>query len=122
MMTQQVHQCEFCGDRFQARPQVKNPRACSKSSCQQKRQRSNELEWRQRNPSEFDSLYHKVCKDAREKQIREIAKDLKRCLETGARFIGKTLSESFLEEGLFQFLTYLGIRKINKFWTMQITQ
>lgn len=71
MMTQPVHQCEFCGDKFQARPQVKNPRACSKIICQKKRQKSNELEWKQRNPSEFDSLYHRVCKDARVKQIRE---------------------------------------------------
>ena len=121
MMTQQVHQCEFCGDRFQSRPQVKNPRACPKKLCQQKRQRSNELRWRQRNSAQFDSQYHRIRKQARLRVIKEVAKEISQCLWTGARFMGRAVSEGLLEGDLFRFLTLIGIRKINKLWPKPIS-
>ena len=37
--------CKFCNTSFSARPQVKNPQACSKKECQKLRQRKNEKDW-----------------------------------------------------------------------------
>lgn len=115
MLTQQVHQCEFCGGGFQSRPQVKNPRACLNSVCQQKRQRSNELEWRERNSTRFDPQYHRIRKQSRMKLLRDVSKAISHCLITGARFAGKALAVDLFEAVLFQFLVRLGIRRINKF-------
>lgn len=121
MLTQQVHQCEFCGEGFHSRPQVKNPRACLNRICQQKRQRSNELDWRQRNSTRFDPQYHRICKESRMKQLRDVSKAISHCLITGARFVGKVLSIDLFEAVLFQFLVSLGIRRINKFWPIAIS-
>ena len=70
MLTHQMHQCEFCGASFCPRPQVKKPRACGRLGCQKKRQKSNELDWRNRNLTQSDPQYHRLRKLARLKQLK----------------------------------------------------
>lgn len=122
MLTQVMHQCEFCRASFYPRPQVKNPRACLRSECQRKRQRSNELEWRKAHSTQSDPQYHRIRKLARLKQLRALSEWIGRCVETGARFLKKSFSFESTHELLLQFLVSLGIRKINKFWPRSFVQ
>jgi hypothetical protein len=122
MLTQRVHQCEFCGASFHPRHQVKNPRACMRAECQKKRQRSNELEWRQNNAAVSDPQYHHICKLARLKRLRQISELLGRCIRTGAAFLNEKFLFESMQEVLLQFLLELGIRKVNKFWPNAFTQ
>ena len=96
MMTQRVHQCEFCRASFHPRPQVKNPRACNRQDCQKKRQSSNELEWREKSGTQSDPKYHSIRKEARLKQLRVISLAVTDCFKKGATFLKEQFSgESF---------------------------
>jgi hypothetical protein len=122
MLTPRVHQCEFCGASFHPRAQVKNPRACERAECQRRRQRSNELAWRQRNDVVSDPEYHRVCRRARLKRLEQIAVVLSRCLSTGATFLNQKISFESMQGVLLEFILELGIRKINKFWPETVAQ
>ncbi len=122
MLMQQVHQCEFCHASFQPRPQVKNPRACNLLECQEKRQRSNEVAWRQKNGTTHDPQYHRLRKASRLKQLKEISLMIGRCVSTGARFLNQSQTFESFQELLFKFLTSLGLRRINKLWVDGISQ
>lgn len=122
MLTHQVHQCEFCPASFRPRPQVKNPRACERSECQRRRQRSNELSWRQRNSTASDPKYHRLRKQARLGQLRRVSLLIGRCFNTGARFLGESMSLDPVQALFLQFLVSLGIRKINKLWPAVLFQ
>ena len=116
MLTPRVHQCEFCCASFSPRPQVKNPRACGRAECQGKRQRSNELAWRQRNNVVNDPEYHLLCKRARLERLGHVSERMSRCLSTGATFLNEKIPLELMRDLLFQFLRELGIRRVNKFW------
>ncbi len=116
MLTQRVHQCEYCGARFNPRPQVKNPRACKKSGCQKKRQRSNELACRSRSYGVRDSEYHRICKAARLACILRVIEIIVKCLTVGTRILGETVAVEAFRALLLNFFVRLGVRKINKFW------
>ena len=101
---------------FHCRPQVKRPRACSK--CQSKRQRENEKAWRIKNKCRFDRVYARGQKQQRRNTLREVASALTSNLQIGARFNGKSFPFDEMKEALFQFLYNLGIRRVNKLWTV----
>ena len=122
MMTQNLHQCEFCPASFQPRAQVKNPRACPKFECQRKCQRSNEVQWRERNGTLSDPHYHNLRRRARLMHLQTIAEVIGRCFRTGATFLNEKVSPEHFQEFLLQFLLDLGIRKINKFWADGFSQ
>ena len=122
MLTHPVHQCEFCGASFCPRPQVKKPRACARLDCQKKRQRSNELDWRDRNSTRSDPHYHRIRKQARLKQLKSASVIFCRCFSTGATLLGEALSVDDFEEIFFQLLMRLGLRRVNKLWLGGIPQ
>lgn len=117
---QRVHLCDFCSASFHPRAQVKNPRACSQAECQRKRQRSNELAWREKNSSVADPQYHRIRKKARLKLLRQISEGIGRCLDKGATFLGLPILLDCVGEFFFQFLVSLGIRRVNKFWPREL--
>jgi len=122
MPTQRVHQCEFCTANFFPRPQVKNPRACERSDCQKKRQRSNELAWRARNHALSDPKYHRLRKLARLKLLKQACETLLRYLNTGATIFGQAVMLEEVRLFFFQFLVSLGVRRVNKFWPQVFVQ
>ena len=122
MLTLQTHQSEFCPASFYPRPQVKNPRACERTECQRKRQRSNELAWRARNETSQDAEYHRICRQGRLKRLQEFAAIMSRCLSTGATFLNESISLGPIQDILLRFLLELGVRKINKFWPESFPQ
>jgi hypothetical protein len=113
-----MHKCEFCHTEFQPRPQVKRPRACV--SCQDKRQRSNEYDWRMRNPQYSSAEYHELMREKRKKCLKEAAERLVKCIEVGRDFLGVSLRMDGIEIVLAEFLASLGVRRLNKLWDLQI--
>ena len=109
-----MHKCEFCNAMFQARPQVKRPRACQQ--CQKKRQRENEKSWHIKNKSDFDSRYHKTRKIQRTAKLQKIARSIFELIETGKKFLHRNIRLDRFDEFLFLFLKDLGIRHVNKLW------
>lgn len=107
-----MHRCEFCFVMYQPRPQVKRPRACEQ--CQSKRQRSNEKAWHFKHKGQFDAKYYRILKDQRLKALREKSALFREWIEIGRRFMQQSGSLVGLDEFLFQFLTYVGIRRVNK--------
>ncbi|MEO5968816.1 MAG: hypothetical protein ABIQ95_02725 [Bdellovibrionia bacterium] len=95
---------------------MKRPRACQK--CQAKRQYENEKAWRIKNKSRFDRAYAKGQKQQRRKTLREVAAAITSNLQVGARFNGKSFPLDEMKEALFQFLHYLGLRRVNKLWAV----
>lgn len=79
-----MHTCEFCHTDFKPRPQVKKPRACA--NCQGKRQRSNEYDWRLRNPQYSCAEYHILMREKRKRWLKEAAVRLMKCIEVGRDF------------------------------------
>jgi len=119
-LTPRTCHCEFCNDKFSPRAQVKNPRACNKRSCQNKRQRSNEKQWHSQNPEGADSMYHRVTKLTRIRELRKISQKIAELLITGARFAGYHMESFHFQSFVFEFFKHLGIRKVNKFWNFEI--
>jgi hypothetical protein len=111
--------CEFCQCNFEHRPQVKNPRACGKLACQRLRQRTNEREWRDRQPLSPGANYHEIRRGQRTRKIKRIAATLTKCFETGRRFLGLDVSIEVFAKILEVALLDLGLRKINKFWRIE---
>ena len=122
MLMQRIHQCEFCSVTFHPRPQVKKPRACGRPDCQRKRQRSNELAWRERNGTLSDPKYHRAQKQVRLKRLQQLAEVFSRCFKTGALFLNETLSSVPIQGLLLEFLLALGVRRINKVWPEAFVQ
>src|SRR4051812_33789276 len=108
-----MHMCEFCHTEYKSRPQVKRPRACT--SCQRQRQRTNEKDWRNRNPRYSDPAYHKVCREQRFKKLNEVVTILSSCLKVGKTFLGLDIAMDLVSGALGEFLFALGIRRVNKF-------
>ena len=110
-------ECEFCNREFTPRPQVKHPRACFESSCQDARQRTNEKDWRNRQdeggPDSYDSLQRSV----RMAGIKEIVAEILKCLNVGRRMYKMSNFSPEAADLFVQIFLKLGIRKTNKFWT-----
>ncbi len=115
-----MHKCEYCNACFQARPQVKHPRACQ--NCQLKRQRENEKSWHFKHKSNFDREYHGIQKIQRFERLQEISKIICQWIKTGAIFSGNNFLNSDWENSFMSFLVKLGIRKVNKFWQFEMTR
>ena len=111
--------CEFCHSEFRPRPQVKNPRACP--GCQKTRQRSNENDWRKRNPKYSDPVYHKLQRELRKKRLIAVAKSLSECIRVGKVMLGLSLGMGELGLVLTEFLQQLGIRRVNKLCLVEST-
>ena len=112
--------CEYCSTLFDSRPQVKNPRACNKKSCQKARQRDNEKEWRERHSDSYDNEYHEHQRDVRANVISKIIDDILRCFQTGKDFLDGQVSFKKFKLDDFKntmtiFFSELGIRRIFKF-------
>jgi hypothetical protein len=114
-----MHCCKFCLSEFDARPQVKNPRACLKPECQLKRQRANEREWRERHPALRGTRYHAIRRAQRTIRIQAAATTIKRCLQVGVDLMGVRISVGEFSQILENFLLDLGVRQINKFWDFE---
>lgn len=108
--------CEFCKEEFTPRAQVKNPRACCKKSCQRKRQKINEKEWRDRNKGLYDKKYHNVMKQKRIEKLREYSKKLIKLIEIGQSYFDEALRIENFKDYIFKFFIKLGIRKVKKLW------
>ena len=108
-----VHCCEFCGNQFFARPQVKCPRACNK--CQSLRQRANEKAWHERH-THFDDRYHSTRREQRIKRIKQFVLIIVECLRVGQRLMGVSIQLEVFSVNLASLLSELGVRRINKFW------
>lgn len=114
-----VHCCEFCLTDYEARPQVKNPRACQKPECQCARQRANEREWRVRHPGLYETQYHAVQRQKRIRQIQSIALIFQKCFQMGASLSGVRVGMVEFSKIFEGFLLGLGVRQINKFWKVE---
>ena len=108
--------CEFCKEKFTPRAQVKNPRACNKRSCQRKRQKINEKEWRERNKGLYDKKYHNIMKQKRKERLLEYSGKLLELIEIGRIYLDEKLKIENISEYIFNFFIKLGIRKVKKFW------
>jgi hypothetical protein len=117
-----VHCCEFCLTDFEVRPQVKRPRACQKPKCQEKRQRLNEREWRVRHPGLYDAKYHGVMRERRTRAIQSIVIVFEKCIQIGVSLAGVDLKLAEFVLVFEKFLLSLGVRQINKFWTIDNLQ
>lgn len=113
-----MHCCEFCLTDYKTRPQVKNPRACEKPVCQGLRQRANEREWHNRNQGLYDSKYHAIMRERRLDLILLIAGLFRKCMQIGASLSGMDLKAPEFGVVLEKFLLGLGVRQINKFWSV----
>lgn len=113
-----MHRCEFCNTCFQSRPQVKHPRACQ--NCQKQRQRGNEKTWHFKHKTNFDRKYHAIQKAQRLGSIKSVSVNICHWIKTGALFYGNSFLNSDWENSFLVFLVGLGIRKVNKFWSLQL--
>ena len=111
--------CEFCHTQFSPRPQVKRPRACP--SCQTLRQRDNENCWRKENPRYSSPLYHELRRKERERKLKAAADALSKCIRIGKDMIGLNLEMAELGPVLAEFLITLGVRRVNKFWSSELS-
>ena len=115
-----MHICEFCNTQFIPRPQVIKPRACNKSKCQRLRQRANEREWHRRNRHLSSTKYHRIRRRQREDKIKKLNKAMIKCFSVGKEFLGLPVNTDILSSILFNSFLELGLRKINKFWMVDI--
>ncbi len=113
--------CEICKEEFTPRPQIKNPRACSKYACQRERQRRNERDWREKNADLYDRIYHQIQKQKREEKMELILNTIMALLEVGQRFHRMYLNLSKARVFFFEILKSLGLRRINKLWISKAT-
>ena len=111
--------CEFCLTQFSPRPQVKKPRACP--DCQMRRQRDNENRWRKQNPRYSYALYYLQWRKDRDQRLKAAAESLAECIRVGKDLLGVNVGMKELAPVLREFLSQLGIRRINKFWNEKLT-
>ena len=114
-----MNKCEFCNDIFKPRPQVKNPRACDKPECQQKRQSLNEKEWREKNQGLYDGKYHSVKRVERKKTLDKLSDQVFQCIKVGKEFLNQKLNLELVNVFLVDFFHNLGIRCANKLWSLE---
>jgi hypothetical protein len=108
--------CEFCNSYFTPRAQVKKPRACQKKECQLKRQRANEKAWKEQQGDRFDAKYHNKKKQKRLSNLRDMAGNVIKCIETGLTFLGKSLNIEKMRGYITELFYTLGSRRVNKLW------
>jgi len=106
-----MHRCEFCHVMFEARPQVKRPRACK--NCQAKRQRKEE-DWRDRHTGIYDGKYQQIQKRERLKKLKEMTEQIMKLIEVGKTFLGEALDLKVMGELLHRFLVFSGIRRVKQ--------
>lgn len=106
-----MRNCEFCHTEFYPRPQVKKPRACP--CCQVQRQRSNEKDWRNRNPKYSMAMYHEIMRRKRERKIRAVTEALSDCIKVGREMSGLKFESKELAALLSEFIVGLGVRRLN---------
>ena len=109
--------CEFCSTQFEARPQTKNPRACSKDSCQKARQRQNERDWHQKNRELYlqNAKYHQQQRIKRYRFLLETINKLIEAILAGCLFKGIFIKQELFKELFQNFIHSIGLRQINKF-------
>jgi len=112
--------CEFCNTEFQPRPQVKNPRACNKDSCQKLRQTSNEREWRKSNEHLDSKEYHQIRRKQRNEKINKLFLAIIKSLSIGVNFIGLPFNIHSFSDFFKDIFLQLGLRKLNKFWDVNL--
>ena len=107
--------CNFCDTEYSPRPQVKSPRACSKMSCQNQRQRSNEREWRQKNGGKYGSEYFRKWRKQSHQRKNRLAVELLESLKVGMTLRGRQEFDfGIFREFIGDFLGSLGMRSANK--------
>jgi hypothetical protein len=84
--------------------------------CQGRRQRANERAWHGRHPEYGDKQYHKIQKKVRIKRLGEVVAMVFECLRVGKDFLNHNFDVEMTRAFLSQFLAYVGMREINKFW------
>ena len=115
-----MYTCEFCNTEFLPRPQVKNPRACNKDVCQRRRQASNEKEWRKRHIHLASKNYHQIRRKQRLEKIKKLIKSIVRSFSIGIDFLGLPVDIKSFTTILEHLFYSLGLRKINKFWSVDL--
>lgn len=108
--------CNICNETYTPRPQVKSPKACFKLSCQEERQKANEISWRSRNREAYDGKYHSIQRASRAKKLNEIVRRFLECLSIGGRMKNFHFDLTSLQVFLTQVLARHGSRACNKFW------
>lgn len=109
-----MHRCDFCNVMFNARPQVKRPRACK--DCQLERQQENERAWHSEHRSGFDAQYHRSQKVDRFKTLKAVADEISKLVDIGKTFLGERVELAGMVTFFYRFLVHIGIRRVNKFW------
>lgn len=112
--------CEFCHTEFVPRPQVKNARACNNDRCQKLRQAANEREWREVHTQLDSKEYHRIRRKQRIEKLKKVNSAFKKSFKIGVDFLGLPINiDAFL--AIFEsLLSPIGIRKINKVWTVDL--
>ena len=116
-----LHTCEFCSTQFEPRPQIKNPKACNKETCQRARQRQNENDWHQKHKDFYikNAKYHKEQRIERYRLIMQIINDLLDAMFSGFRFKKIQVNCELFKTLFHNFMCRIGIRKINKFYSAE---
>ena len=107
-----MHICKYCNKTYQARPQVKRPKACPK--CQKKRQKENELDWRNKNKGLYDASYHKNQRLKRIEKLKVLAVELIQAIIAGFTLKGVNINLLMFKKKFTLFFVELGIRNVKK--------
>ena len=110
--------CKYCNTSYSPRAQVKNPKACNKRECQEKRQRENEKNWHEKHNDLYskNKKYHQEKRVYRHERINEIIKLFMKALLAGLTFCNEKIDRSTFDSLIINYFRDLGIRQINKFW------
>lgn len=107
-----MHICKYCHKTYQARPQVKSPKACPK--CQKKRQRENEKDWRNKNKGPHDAIYHKTKRLKRIEKLKVLAVELIQAIIAGFTLKDVKINLVIFKKKFTLFFIALGIRRAKK--------
>lgn len=108
--------CEFCNDHFHPRPQTANPRACTKTSCQEARQKVNERDWRVTNNRFVEPAYYAKRRKERFKLLKSLTDSVCEMVKVGATMLGKGMNIEEFRQFLSRCLHSLGVRSANKLY------
>jgi hypothetical protein len=111
--------CSFCNSKYKVRPQVKNPKACYKKTCQLNRQRKNEKDWVLKNKNLYDGKYHKIKRQVRMKKLKAMVEEILEMIKVGKIYLNKKINIEFIKGFLFKFIYKFGIRSSNKLWNIK---
>ena len=64
--------------------------------------------------------YHRIRRRQREDKIKKLNKAMIKCFSVGKEFLGLPVNTDILSSILFNSFLELGLRKINKFWMVDI--